>query len=1081
MKETGVTLQSSRGWSWKFQPLELLLFAVVIFVVGTGWYVSFHYKNALRQAITASYQETQLEIVRSVARSTELYVRDEFDRGTDITTIEQNILKRFITPIHLLENGDAWIYAPDHVVFDLSSDFPDEYRNKNMAEIFAIQLHAGASHYEEMTEDVLHAREGVGWYIWLPEKGPEIAAWTPVKFGNHVWVIGLSTPLFEILEATQADTQELLITRILIIVTILCISFLVFTLLSKARRRYLENETYEIKAKLQALIEAIPDIIFFKDTKGRNLLVNKAFETMVGKNREDILGKTDSEFYPARQSQLSRQSDEQVIKSRKPYHAEEKYLNNKNETIFLDTKKIPLFNNKNELIGLVGITRDITEYKRNEEALEKRIVALTRALDDIESITFEELFNLDDIQRLQDEFSKATGVGSVITNLDGTPITRFSNFCRLCKIIRKTDKGMRNCFKSDAILGQYNPEGPTIQPCLSGGLWDAGAPISIGGRHIATWLVGQVRDETQSEDKIRAYAKEIGADEDAVLEAFLEVPSMSHEQFTWIAQVLFTLANQLSTTAYQNIQQARFIVERKKIENSLRTSTERYKALTELLPIGVIEIDTEGNVLFANQAISQMTLYNRNDLNAGLKVQHIVAPQDHEKITRMMDQILAGTFPDGNEYQIIRKDGSAFTGFINSRLYIIESVQRLIGYIFDLSTIKEKEKALFESEEKLARLKKMESLGLLAGGVAHDLNNILSGIVSYPELILLDMTKDNKLRKPIESILEAGTRATAIVQDLLTVARGVAIAKEPVSLNNLIKKFLNSPEFKKTRQFNPKITFDTDLDSELFNVNASSVHLRKALMNLVSNAAEAIPGTGNVTISTKNCYLDRPVSKYSEVKEGEYALLTVADNGPGISDKDLERIFEPFYTKKIMGRSGTGLGLAVVWSVVQDHQGYIDVETSERGTIFRLFFQITRSDEAIDSTTLNIEDYSGNGETILVIDDVDSQREISRKMLERLGYSVQSVSNGEKAVEYLNKQPVDLLLLDMIMEPGISGYETYKRIIQTYPDQKAIIVSGFAETTAVRETQALGAGKYLKKPLTLEKLGIAVKEELQSK
>ncbi|GAM08668.1 cyanobacterial phytochrome B [Geobacter sp. OR-1] len=227
-------------------------------------------------------------------------------------------------------------------------------------------------------------------------------------------------------------------------------------------------------------------------------------------------------------------------------------------------------NEEGHIIRSTGMVRDITEQKQAEEALEKRILSLTRPLDDNWSIDFEDLFNLNDIQRLQDEFAQATGVASIITYPDGTPITQPSNFCRLCfDIIRKTEKGLANCYKSDAILGRLSHRGPAIQPCMSGGLWDAGAGISVGGRHIANWLIGQVRDETQTEERMREYAREIGADEQELLAAFREVPSMSHEKFEAVARALFTLANQLSATAYQNIQQARFISERKQMEAEL--------------------------------------------------------------------------------------------------------------------------------------------------------------------------------------------------------------------------------------------------------------------------------------------------------------------------------------------------------------------------------------------------------------------------------------------------------------------------------------------------------------------------------
>lgn len=397
----------------------------------------------------------------------------------------------------------------------------------------------------------------------------------------------------------------------------------------------------------------------------------------------------------------------------------------------------------------------------------------------------------------------------------------------------------------------------------------------------------------------------------------------------------------------------------------------------------------------------------------------------------------------------------------------------------DIDKRRQTEEALRESKEKLVRSKKMESLGLLAGGVAHDLNNVLSGIVSYPELILMDLPEDSKLRKPIETMQESGHRAAAIVQDLLTVARGVAVTKKPLNLNDMVRDYLNSPEFLELEQFRPTVTVKTNLDTDLLNISGSHVHIRKVVMNLVTNASEAIDSSGNVTISTMNHYIEKPLRGYDDVNIGEYVVLSVSDDGSGISSDDLERIFEPFYTKKVMGRSGTGLGLAVVWNIMQDHKGYIDVTTDENGTRFELYFPITRDEIWKRDMPLSIKDYKGNGETILIVDDVESQREISCKMLDMLGYKTKAISSGEEAVKYLKKNTVDLILFDMIMDPGINGHETYERIIRIHPKQKALILSGFAETDEVKEAQKLGAGEYIKKPVTLEKIGLAVKTELE--
>ncbi len=411
-----------------------------------------------------------------------------------------------------------------------------------------------------------------------------------------------------------------------------------------------------------------------------------------------------------------------------------------------------------------------------------------------------------------------------------------------------------------------------------------------------------------------------------------------------------------------------------------------------------------------------------------------------------------------------------------------ELLRTNIDLRYEIKARKEMEEERRSLETRLAQSRKMEAIGTLAGGVAHDLNNILSATVSYPDLILMDLPEDSPLRAPILTIQESGKRAAAVVQDLLTLARRGVVLTKVTNLNQIIEDYLQSPELAELETLHPEVVINTRIDPDLFNIMGSPVHLSKTVMNLVTNAAEAMADGGEIIISTQNRYLDKPVTGYDDINEGDYVVLIVSDTGSGISEQDLVRIFEPFFTKKMMGRSGTGLGMAVVWGAVKDHNGYIDVKSTKGiGTTFTLYFPVTRENTLDNKKEPSILAYMGSNETILVVDDIEEQRTIASKMLTRLGYSVVTAPGGEAAIEYMKESSADLLILDMIMEPGIDGLDTYKEILKLHPDQKAVIASGFSATDRVREVQRMGAGAYIKKPYTMEKIGMVVKELLQGK
>ncbi len=227
-------------------------------------------------------------------------------------------------------------------------------------------------------------------------------------------------------------------------------------------------------------------------------------------------------------------------------------------------------------------------------------------------------------------------------------------------------------------------------------------------------------------------------------------------------------------------------------------------------------------------------------------------------------------------------------------------------------------------------------------------------------------------------------------------------AKLFLSEPSAILKYLESLEYDKMKSYHLEMEVETRLDKDLMNILGSPVHISKTIMNLVSNGAEAMLEGGHLLISTENRYVDKPIGRYEEIEKGDYVVLTVSDTGSGISSDDMGKIFEPFYTKKTMGRSGTGLGMAVVRGTVKDHKGYIGVQSTEgKGTTFTLYFPVTREKRSEKSAKIPLEKYLGSGDSILVVDDVQEQRDIASSILSELGYSVTTVSCGEEAIEYL--------------------------------------------------------------------------------
>ncbi len=508
-----------------------------------------------------------------------------------------------------------------------------------------------------------------------------------------------------------------------------------------------------------------------------------------------------------------------------------------------------------------------------------------------------------------------------------------------------------------------------------------------------------------------------------------------------------------------------------RLKHDLGSSEQRFQILAEAAWEG-IAIHEQGKIIEVNTPFLRMFGYDREDVTDGLHLIDLIKP------TKNGNRSFLAQKPNSNIpalCQAICKDGSFFPVETKRCSMVHKGNKRGALVVRDLT---EREKANQEKltlQKQLAVANKLNALGLMAGSVAHDLNNILTGIVSYPDLLLSQMSESEPYYEQIQKIQAAGKRAASVVSDLVALTRGRIQKKTVANINELVLSYLQSLEHGERLANFPDIIVESKLQSNLHNSCCSATHIHKLLLNLTGNAFEAVHDRGRVKITTENCIFSHPLQLNEQtIKGSDYIKLVIEDNGPGIGEEDRERIFDPFFSKKEEGQSGTGLGLSVVWNIVQEHGGWIEVSDNEPGARFEVFLPATKDQQCPVEITSEFEKKNGRGERILLVDDQVEQNEILENGLTNLGYNTFSVTSGEEAIAFLKNQSVDLILLDMIMGKGLNGRETLEIILQENQEQKAIVISGYAKRDEIEKTRALGISCFLEKPVTLSEINSAI-------
>ncbi len=504
------------------------------------------------------------------------------------------------------------------------------------------------------------------------------------------------------------------------------------------------------------------------------------------------------------------------------------------------------------------------------------------------------------------------------------------------------------------------------------------------------------------------------------------------------------------------------VTERKIAERTLRESEEKYRLIFENAPLGIMHFDAAGICTTCNEYFAEII---------GVPKERVAGFNTLESLRdpRMKGAVEAALSGDIGHFE------GEYTSVLGKKTRVLRAEYRpivseegtLVGGISVFEDMTERRRL----EDELYRAQRLEAAGRVAGQIAHDFNNLLSPLTAYPDLIRLECSKEDPVLPLLDAMQSAAIQMADINQQLLTLGRRGHYNLEVLSPVPLLERLLDGTDFPET------VVVEKAFDSDLLPIKGGASQLERVFTNLISNSLEAMSDIGTLTVRAQNVYLDMPLRNYETIQRGEYVKVEFTDTGTGIDPHLVDRIFDPFFTtKKTDRKRGSGLGLSVVRAVTDDHDGYVDLASRPgRGSTFSLYFPVTR--EPLSEAKETTDRLPAGTERVLVVDDDPFQRQVLTRLLTQLGYEVQTVRSGEEAVDHAAQNPQDLLILDMIMD-GIDGAETYRRIREIYPEQKALLLSGYAESERVAEAQRMGAGAFIRKPVGLQKIATAVRHAL---
>lgn len=509
--------------------------------------------------------------------------------------------------------------------------------------------------------------------------------------------------------------------------------------------------------------------------------------------------------------------------------------------------------------------------------------------------------------------------------------------------------------------------------------------------------------------------------------------------------------------------------ERNKAEEMVQENKKNFQIFfdTSPLAISLTEIDS-GRFVDVNKKFCEATKFAKNEVLGKTAVQ--LGCYSENDRNRVIAELKNKGRVVGLEMDFKVRDGSIVNALMFDVLIQIDKKMLILTAFYDVTEQKQLESQLRQAQQ-------LEAVGRLAGGVAHDLNNLLVPILGYSQFLLDDFGPDDARRKSVKQIINAGLKARDLVRQLLAFGRKQVLEYKPVDINQVIKSFENLLR----RTIREDIAIEIILSPHISPVMADIGQIEQVIMNLAVNAADAMPEGGKMTIETELVELDDEYAgKHPSVEAGEFVMLAISDTGCGMDNETREHIFEPFFTTK--GESGTGLGLATVYGIVKQHGGNIWVYSEpEKGTAFKVYLPVSENEpiEGEKKGRALTTDLKGS-ETILLVEDDEDVRYLANAILSRHGYTVLVAKNGVDALTVLEayNKPVNLLLTDVVM-PEMNGKDLFEKIAPKYPDIKVVYMSGYTNNIIVHHGILDNGVQFIQKPFTVEALAVKIREVLE--